>query len=204
MSGFDDKAKTWDSDAKKVARAEAIASAIRKRARIHPDMTAFEYGCGTGLLSFALQSDFSHITLADSSDGMLAVLNEKIAFAGSGNMQVAKLDLTTDPLPSERFDIIYTAMTLHHIEDVDGLFETFYQLLKTTGYLCVADLDKEDGSFHGHNFSGHHGFDRIALAEPARQAGFVSTQFETVYNMTRGEGAEKKDFPIFLMIARKE
>ena len=82
MTNFDERAKDWDSDPKKVERARVVAEAIRAALPLSTDMTALEYGCGTGLLSFALQSELGQITLADTSQGMLDVLGEKIAAAG--------------------------------------------------------------------------------------------------------------------------
>jgi ubiquinone/menaquinone biosynthesis C-methylase UbiE len=75
---FDDKARTWDSDPIKRERALAVAAAIRQRVPLARDWRALEYGCGTGLLSFALHAELGQMTLADSSSGMLAVLAEKI------------------------------------------------------------------------------------------------------------------------------
>lgn len=43
---------------------------------------------------------------------MLAVLAEKIATTGASNLEPAALDLTTDALPAERYDSLYTLMTL--------------------------------------------------------------------------------------------
>ena len=113
MTNFDERAKDWDSDPKKVERARVVADAIRKAVLLSSDMKALEYGCGTGLLSFALQSDLGQITLADTSQGMLDVLTSKIADAGVTNMKPVKLDLASDPLPVEKYDITYSLMTLH-------------------------------------------------------------------------------------------
>jgi SAM-dependent methyltransferase len=70
----DDEASTWDTDPVKRKRAFAAAAAIRRRVPLPPARRALEYGCGTGLSSFALQADLGELTLADSSPGMLAVL----------------------------------------------------------------------------------------------------------------------------------
>ena len=94
-------------------------------------------------------------------------------------------------------------MTLHHIPDTDRMLRAFYELLDTPGYLCVADLDKEDGTFHEDEFHGHLGFDREALAAQARQIGFQSIHFSTVFHMIKDVQGVTKDFPIFLMVARK-
>lgn len=201
---FDEKAKTWDEDPMKAARAEAVAREIRAQVALDPQMSALEYGCGTGLLSFALREQFRHITLADSSSGMLAALDEKIRSAAIGNMSALKLDLASDPLPSQRFDLIDSLMTLHHIDDTDALLRALYALLKSPGTLCLADLDSEDGSFHGADFYGHKGFDRKALQRQATEAGFRTIRFTTVFSIRKAvaTGGEK-DFPVFLMIAEK-
>src|SRR5512141_1245652 len=133
MTNFDERAKDWDSDPKKVKRAEAVADAIRKVVPLSKQMSALEYGCGTGLLSFALQSDLGDITLADTSQGMLDVLKEKIAAANVTNMHPLRLDLSKDSLPDRRYDLTYSLMVLHHIQDVNGVIAKFCDVLKPNG-----------------------------------------------------------------------
>lgn len=200
---FDEKAKTWDENPMHAARTQAVAEGIRARVPLSASMRAFEYGCGTGLLSYALRPDLGDITLADSSDGMLEVLRGKIAADGTGNMRPMKLDLSVDPLPQERYDIVYTAMTFHHVADIDRMLRDLFALLAVPGYLCVADLDAEDGSFHGAGFDGHNGFDRDDLRRRAGAAGFRSIDFSSVYRIARGEGPERREYPVFLMVAEK-
>ena len=206
MTEFDEKAKDWDTPESR-ERAEKIADAIRSQVPLSPKMSAFEYGCGTGLLSFALREKIGPITLADNSDGMLEVLRDKIRTASADDMKPVKLNLSTDPLPDARYDLVYTMMTLHHIPDTRQILSQFYALLNPGGYLCVADLDKEDGSFHGHDVDDvHRGFDRKELAEIAKEVGFTQIDFSTAYKMERevDESGETKIFPIFLMVAQKE
>jgi ubiquinone/menaquinone biosynthesis C-methylase UbiE len=180
-----------------------VAAGIRAALPLSPQLTALEYGCGTGLLSFALRPQLGHITLADSSTGMLAVLREKIAAASIHTMTPIQLDLMIDPLPAERSQLIYTLMTLHHIPDTDRMLRAFYQLLDAPGHLCVADLDKEDGTFHEGEFHGHPGFERNELDAKARRAGFQNIRFTTVFHMIKDVNGVSKDFPIFLMVAEK-
>ncbi|HLO24754.1 MAG TPA: class I SAM-dependent methyltransferase [Geobacteraceae bacterium] len=203
LTDFDRKAKDWDADPVKVERARVVAAAIREQVPLHPPIMALEYGCGTGLLSFALQSVLSRITLADSSPGMLAVLRDKIAAGGIGNMTAVQLDLCVDPLPADRYNLIYTLMTLHHIRDIGRLLNDFHALLKSPGYLCIADLDLEDGSYHGDDFHGHTGFDRHDLQEKLERAGFGRISFSTVYEMTKETKNGRKSFPLFLAVAAK-
>ncbi|MDA8095608.1 MAG: class I SAM-dependent methyltransferase [Betaproteobacteria bacterium] len=202
-SNFDERAKTWDLDPAKVERALAVAGAIRTQVPLSTRMRALEYGCGTGLLGFALQSDLGHIDLADTSSGMLAVLNEKIEAAHAGNMRTMKLDLTVDSLPSQRYDLVFSMMAFHHIADIDRLLRSLHALFAAHGHLCVADLDAEDGSFHGAGFTGHNGFDRDDLKRRSIAAGFRNVRFSTAFHITKNDSPGQTDFPIFLMVAEK-
>lgn len=204
MTNFDERAKDWDSDPKKVERARRVADAIRQAVSLSTEMKALEYGCGTGLLSFALQSDLGQITLADTSQGMLDVLTEKIASAGVTNMHPVKLDLVSDPLPDEKYDLTYSLMTLHHIHDVNDMLLKFHDLLVPGGYLLVADLDKEDGSFHTDGTTDVHlGFERGELQKKVAEIGFGNVTFSTAYEIRKKIGNEEKTFPVFLMTAQK-
>ena len=205
MTNFDERAKDWDSDPKKVERARVVAEAIRTALPLSTEMTALEYGCGTGLLSFALQTDLGQITLADTSQGMLDVLGEKIAAAGVTNMHPVKLDLATDTVPAARFDLTYSLMTLHHIADVNDMLGKFNAILKPKGYLVAADLDKEDGSFHTADLVYEHkGFARDELQQMVEAAGFGDVRFSTGYVIRRKVGETEKEYPVFLMTAQKK
>jgi ubiquinone/menaquinone biosynthesis C-methylase UbiE len=204
MTNFDERAKDWDSDPKKIERARTVADAIRNAIPLSTNMSALEYGCGTGLLSFALQSDLGQITLADTSQGMLDVLGEKIAAAGVANMSHMRLDLSTDPLPAERFDLTYSLMTLHHIEDAKSILKKFHDLLKPVGKLCIADLDKEDGSFHTDGtINVHLGFERAELQKWVEEAGFTDVKFSTAYDIKNKINDVEMIFPVFLLTAAK-
>ena len=204
MTNFDERAKDWDSDPQKVERAGAVAEAIRKTIPLSTEMIAFEYGCGTGLLSFALQDKLGQITLADTSQGMLDVLSEKISAAGVTNMRPIRLDLSTDPLPPERYQLTYSLLTLHHIQNTQDILRKFHALLKADGILLVADLDKEDGTFHTDDTTDVHlGFGRTELQEQVEAAGFGDVSFSTAFEIKKMIDEKEKIFPIFLMSARK-
>jgi len=204
MTNFDERAKDWDADPMKVNRAKTVAQAIRSAIPLTENMSALEYGCGTGLLSFALQSDLGQITLADTSQGMLDVLAEKISALGVANMNPLRLDLSTDPLPDSPFDLTYSLMTLHHIPDARDILKKFHALLAPGGWLCVADLDKEDGTFHTDGTSDVHlGFERGELQKWVEDAGFVDVKFSTAFEIKKKIGDAEKIFPVFLLIAQK-
>ncbi|MBM4427364.1 MAG: methyltransferase domain-containing protein [Chloroflexi bacterium] len=204
MTNFDERAKAWDSDPKKVKRAFDVANAIRELIPLSREMTAFEYGCGTGLLSFELKDEFRQITLADTSQGMLEVLKEKISVSGVTNMNTLRLDLIIDPIPAEKFNITYSLLTLHHIHDVHSILRKFHELLLPHGILLIADLDKEDGSFHTDETEDvHKGFSRSELHTWVEETGFEDVRFSTAHVIRKEIAGIEKEFPVFLLHAKK-
>jgi SAM-dependent methyltransferase len=203
MSEFDVKASTWDDDPKRVGRAGTVADAIRAAVSLNAETSVFEYGCGTGLLGFALRPFVRSVTLADSSPGMLEVLNRKIAASGMKGLNPVRLDLITDPVPPDRYDLVVSLLVLHHVPDTGRILSAFHSLLKSPGRLAVADLDAEDGSFHGAGFDGHRGFDREALGRKAVQAGFSGLRFTTALRIAKQTDRGPMEFPVFLMTGEK-
>ncbi|HLS24589.1 MAG TPA: class I SAM-dependent methyltransferase [Beutenbergiaceae bacterium] len=196
---FDTKASTWDADPEKVARANAIAAGIAEAVPLSQNMQALEYGAGTGLVSQALQHQIGPLTLADPSAGMREMLQEKIAAGVLRLARVWDLNLETDPLPPETFELILTSMVLHHIRDLPTVLTGFADLLEPGGYLCIADLDKEDGSFHDYDFDGHRGFDRAELTADLQAAGFSQV---TIKDCTYAE-RDGHRYSVFLAVAQR-
>lgn len=201
---FDSKAKTWDMDVEKTIRAQKVGDAILKDIRNLLPCRAFEYGCGTGLLSLQLRSYFPRIVCADSSKGMLDVLREKIEKEAISNIFPIELNLINSPALKEKFNIIYTLLTLHHVINTDKILAAFYSMMDSGGLLFISDLDREDGSFHGEGFDGHNGFNRNELREKALSSGFKNIKFKTITKIVKEiSGGEKRSFPVFLMTAEK-
>jgi 2-polyprenyl-3-methyl-5-hydroxy-6-metoxy-1,4-benzoquinol methylase len=200
---FDAKASTWDADLGKVDRARRVAEAI---AREVPDLatrSVLDYGAGTGLLGFQLLPHVARMTFADTSKGMLAVVEEKIARTAAHNVEALLLDLTRDRPPPSRFGLLCTLMALHHVPDVDGILKAFHSALEPAGILCISDLDLEDGSFHGPGVEVHPGFDRPALEEKIRAAGFGHVRFSTPCDVSKEVGGRIRTYPIFLAVAER-
>jgi ubiquinone/menaquinone biosynthesis C-methylase UbiE len=202
MNEFDSKALTWDDNPSFIERSKSIAASIRQHIPLNNKMDAFEYGCGTGVLSLNLLPDLRSVMMADSSIGMLEVLKGKVKASGIINMEVVRTDLSFDNIPDKKFDVIYTAMTMHHIDDLDAIFAKFYVMLKPAGFLCIADLDKEDGSFHGPDFTGHKGFDRSEMKDHFSACGLKKINVDTCYEIRR-EPDLSKAYPVFLMTGQK-
>lgn len=177
-NSFDDKAATWDDDPAKVERARRVAAGIRDAVPVDRSTRLLEYGAGTGLVTQALGDDVGPVTLADSSAGMRDVMAAKVATGTlPGDARIWDLDLSDGAVPADRFDLVVTVLTLHHIPDLDPVLAGFATLLDGGGHLCIADLDHEDGTFHPEGFGGHHGFHRDGLASQLERAGFADVTF---------------------------
>lgn len=202
---FDVIAAGWDDNPTRRALATGVADAIAGAVPLQADWHALEYGCGTGLVGAALAPKVAGLLACDVSPGMLSVLEQKARAAGLDHLHTRVLDLTSAAPPTERFDLIFSSMTMHHIPDVAALVRTFHGMLKPGGWLALADLDAEDGSFHGGDVPGvmHKGFDRAALQADLRAAGFTETHARTAHTVAKtAADGRVNHYPVFLITAR--
>lgn len=201
---FDALAPQWDSDPQHVFMAQKIARAMRQALNPQGHERALEFGAGTGLATLLMARSVAHITAMDASGGMLAVLSDKCRLKGLEQVEILQGQVP-EQLPDAEFDLIYSSMTLHHIQDVPGLLAALFQRLKPGGQLALADLDKEDGSFHSdHSGVAHRGFERELVGQWLAEAGLVDAEFSTAFTVQRlDEEGQERQFPIFLVTARR-
>ncbi len=208
---FDEAARNWEENPRRVELAAAVARSIRDNIPLSRNMTCMEYGCGTGLVSMLLAPYLGHITAVDTSEQMLKVLEGKLsARDGINNISTYQLDLTKNNFPNDLFreglDLIFSSMTLHHVGPVEKLLLRFYQLLRPGGWIAVADLDKEDGDFHGRDIPGvaHYGFDREQISRMLSKFGFEKIKILTAHKIKKNtESGASKIFPVFLALGKK-
>lgn len=203
MSEFDARARDWDKNQRYIDRSEAVAKAMLQTIPFKKSMKALEYGSGTALLSFALMDKFEEIVLMDNSQEMTTVTAEKIADQNILHMKPLFFDLEHQDY-SDRFDIIYNQMVMHHVNDVDIILSKFYTLLNPGGFLAIADLYAEDGTFHSEGFTGHLGFDMDNLSARLKALGFDEITHQQCYSIQKtNEEGKVSDYPIFLLTAVK-
>jgi ubiquinone/menaquinone biosynthesis C-methylase UbiE len=205
MNDFDLKAADWDKNPMVWERSKAIANEIINLIPLTKEMRALEFGAGTGITSFLLKDRLKEITLMDSSREMVRVMNEKIDSSKVINLKAICFNLENEEFKDDRFDLIFTQMVLHHVNDIDSIIRVFYQLLNKGSYLAIVDLYKEDGSFHGDGFTGHNGFNMDPLSDILRKNGFSDISHKPCFVIDREiSETESKQFEVFIMVAKKE
>jgi len=202
---FSKEAAQWDENPVRVKLAQDVADAIRNEIVLTPDMDALDFGCGTGLLTLELRPSVRTVVGVDSAPGMLAVLDEKIKRLNLGNVRTKRVDIENGGTLDGRFRLIASSMTLHHIKDIEALLAAFHRVIEPGGFLCIADLDLEEGQFHESNEGVFHfGFDRRQLREILERVGFADTRDRTAATVTKpAHSGEMRSFPVFLVTAAK-
>lgn len=205
MNEFDIKAAGWDQNPMHWDRSVAIVNELLKQVPVNNEMTALEFGAGTGITSFLLKDRFKEITMMDSSEEMVKIMNEKIKKSGAGNLQTLLFDLEKNDWSRNMFDLILTQMTLHHITDVEGIIMKLNMMLNPGGIIAIADLFSEDGSFHGTGFSGHNGFEPNSFKNLIKRSGFTDVSLQKCFIINKKiTETESRDFDVFLLLAKKK
>ncbi len=196
---FHKKSKIYENEAARTNNVKNIGEAILERLTYDKTAThVMDFGSGTGLLTEQIAPFVRKMTTIDISPSMNEALRAKKDQLGC-ELTMLELDLVSTEL-DENFDGIISSMTIHHVEDVQALFHKFYRLLNSGGTIALADLDKEDGTFHTEDMGVFHfGFDQEEFVAWAQKAGFEDVAIEIVSVAKKPYG----DYPIFLLTGRK-
>ena len=203
---FDAEAASWDRNPGRVKVANDIAEAISDEKILTPNMDILEFGCGTGLLTVLLSPHVRSVTGVDSSRGMIDVLRGKLEGKSLTNIRARFLDIEKGDILEGAYNLVVCSMTLHHVKEIEPLIELFYKLTAPLGYVCIADLDPDDGQFHGANDTVFHaGFDRAVMSQALRKAGYEDIRIRTAANVVKPvPDGGVRSFGVFLIIGRRK
>jgi 2-polyprenyl-3-methyl-5-hydroxy-6-metoxy-1,4-benzoquinol methylase len=195
---FIEKAQDWDTNERVQRLSSAIGKKLLSEVFLSKDMEVMDFGAGTGLISEYIAPYVKKVVAVDTSEAMLEKLTDKPLL--SKKVQALCRNILKQPL-NAYFDLIVSAMALHHIENTSLLLKTFSEHLYPGGLVVLADLDTEDGSFHPENTEGvyHYGFDREELKSLLLAHDFEEIHFTTAHTIQK----EGKHYPVFMVTARK-
>lgn len=196
---FNAAALKWDEEPRRVKLAGEIADAITAAIPLAATWDALDFGCGTGLVTLQLAPHLRSMTGIDSSQGMIERLEAKIPDGGFSNVRAELCDLEKGDLPTGRYHLITSAMTLHHIPKIVPLLRSLKTLLHPGGWIALADLESDGGRFH-EDPTGvfHHGFSIEELSTMLTEAGFSSIAITTATKVVKGD----QSFPVLLATAQ--
>ena len=195
---FKDRASEWDKGSIRVNGAKVIADSIQDKVKLDSKMSIMDFGVGTGLLGFEIAKLVERVVGVDTSQNMLLKLKEK----NSSELSIEPLhqDIVKNPI-DKKFNGIISSMTLHHVEDLKLFFETIYKNLHEDGFIAIADLESEDGTFHSDNTGVFHfGFDEDELCKIVSSSGFKDVKFENINTINKPH----RDFGVFLLSAKRD
>lgn len=108
-------------------------------------LRVLDAGCGPGIHAAALLAKGAVLTGLDGSAGQLAVAKERLG----PDVPLHHADLTEPlPLPDNGFDVVFSSLVLHYIQDWGPTLREFHRVLAPGGRLVA---------------SVHHPFMRVAL-----------------------------------------
>jgi trans-aconitate methyltransferase len=201
---FEEGAATWDDQPARVLMGKAIAAGILEQVPLEKTMTVVDFGCGTGLVTLALLPYVRSITGIDNSVNMLEQLRMKCAARQITNVKAIHLNLEVDSPPDEKADAIVSAMAFHHVADLPRVVRSLVGMLVPGGFLAIADLDAEDGSFHENMDGVHHaGFERAWLKDQMRLLGLGDLKDRMAYVVERQKPEGPRHYPVFLVSGKK-
>jgi len=195
---FEEKAKNWDVSDRSRLLSSGIGACIIKNVALDEGMHVLDFGAGTGLIASQVAPYVKKITAVDVSESMLEKLTSKLELIDK--VEALCQDITVKPI-GIKYDLIMSAMAMHHVQDTDNMIKQLAAHAKLGGKIALADLDSEDGTFHSRGTEGvyHNGFDRNEFECILKRHGFRDIRFETALTFESENGS----YPIFLALATK-
>lgn len=142
--GSEGSARFWDRMAKRYARTAVPDEAVyqeklaRTRAYLRPEMTALEFGCGTGSTAIAHAPFLQRIHAIDVSANMIAIARGRAADAGVSNVDFAQTSFERFAAEDATFDAVFGLSILHLVEDRPAAIAKAWRLLKPGGVFVTS------------------------------------------------------------------
>ncbi len=196
---FDAKASDWDDNPIRQQLSSAVWQFVEGCGVLDKNISALDYGCGTGLMTMRLAHRVKTVYAADISAGMLGRLCDKIEESRINNIRIVRYNMMTDPPLKICPNLIISAMALHHIEDVEDVVQKMAAMVAGGGHIILADLCAEDGTFHSEVQVPHNGFDTAYIEDLLRENGMEIAKSQVVFKINKND----KNYPIFGISAKK-
>jgi ubiquinone/menaquinone biosynthesis C-methylase UbiE len=121
---------------------QALRDTILDLACLRPEECVLDIGAGTGLLTLAAAPHVTHVAALDISAAMCHRLQNKLAQAGIGNVEVLVESATELPFGEASLDVVISNYCFHHLADADKrrTLAEIERVLRPGGRLVFADM----------------------------------------------------------------
>ena len=134
----------YNSDKKVIDRAITSLKQIKKSAVLK----ILDFGCGDGLLTFSRFNQYKNIVVHgyDKNQSCIQKANSQYL---SGDFHFFNFDINDDNFPKdEKFDLIFSANTLHHLDRPMQSLQRLWNMLDTYSALIIRTPDDRSKVFH--------------------------------------------------------
>lgn len=112
---------------------------------LRPDMTVFEFGCGTGAATVSHAKAAKQILAIDYSPKMIEFAKQRAERKKRGNITFKVDSIETMHLEDESFDVVIGLNVLHLVEDKEKVIAKVHRILKPNGLFitdtpCLLDM----------------------------------------------------------------
>ncbi|MCK6597983.1 MAG: class I SAM-dependent methyltransferase [Bdellovibrionaceae bacterium] len=114
---------------------------------LKPEMTVFEFGCGTGSTAIIHAPYVKHIKATDFSQNMIAIAKKKAEDKNIYNISFECAEILDLDERKEQFDVILGLNILHLLEDKEKTLLKVFTLLKPGGFFISSTACMQDHTF---------------------------------------------------------
>lgn len=143
---------------------QRVETAYNYAKQHYPKGKVLDFGCGTGLLSYAIANEGINVVANDVEFRPLKLVKTKVNFPQ--NIQFVEGDLLKLNLPESSFDLIIALDVLEHINNIDDYIVEYKRILKPGGAVIVSGpteniLYKVGRKLAGEKFTGDYHVNNI-------------------------------------------
>lgn len=161
---------------------ELVAVAVSGRPRV------LEVAAGTGLVTPVLAEAAGEVVATDYAAAMVDHLREKVAAAGSTNVECRQADIYELPFEPGTFDAVVAANVLHLVPDLEAALAALVGMLRPNGILVAPTFCHDETRLSWFvsrllavtGFPGHRRFTVKSLQEAIEDAGVQVTRGEAI------------------------
>lgn len=173
-SSWDGYAEDWDHNEDVILYAELAFKSLLNEANPQ-DLHVLDFGSGTGLLTEKIAQYASKVVAIDTSEKMLAVLNQKdIHNIETLAIDLCQTDVKTVPALNRKFDLITASSVFSFVDDYEAVLSKLKTLLAPNGTLIQWDWLSANGE---------HGLSKEQIEHAYNKTGFTVSKISTPFSI---------------------